>query len=113
MGTPKIKSFMFTSFHFKVGSWIKPCIKVRDSALGDAIHILKANLTDFLSKAGTPYSSTNLLQVCRAVNGANADFRSDFGNGKREASIKLPCQALHEDHLKTIDSCKFIMKCDR
>lgn len=104
---------MFTSFHFKVGSWIKPCIKVRDSALGDAIHILKANLTDFLSKAGTPYSSTNLLQVCRAVNGANADFRSDFGNGKREASIKLPRQALHEDNLKTIDSCKFIMKCDR
>ncbi|XP_068723543.1 uncharacterized protein [Montipora capricornis] len=88
----------------QVGSWIKPCVKVRDSALGDAIHILRANLTDFLSKSGTPYSSTNLLQVCRAVNGANADFRSDFGNGKREASIKLPRQALHEDHLKTIDS---------
>ena len=96
------------SFHFKVRNWIRPCVKVRDSALCDsAIHILRANLTDTLSKAGTPYSSTNLLQVCRVVNGANADFRSNFGNGKREASMKIPRQALDEDHLKAIDGCKF------
>jgi len=57
--------------------------------------------------SGTPYSSTNFTQVCHKVDGASADFRSDFGNGHRELSIKIPQQAIGEDQLRTIDSCEY------
>ena len=76
---------------------------------GAAIHIFKADLADILAKAGTPYTATNFSQVCREVNGASADFRTNFGNGHRELSIKIPHQALNEDQLKTIDGCEYIL----
>ena len=66
-----------------------------------------------LSKAGTPYTTTNFTQICRGIDGGNADFRSDFGNGRRELSIKIPRQAVNEEQLKhantlTEDFCFFM-----
>ena len=63
-----------------------------------------------LGKAGTPYSTTNFTQVCREVDGANVDFRSDFGNGHRDLSIRIPRKAVNEEQLTTIDSCKLMKK---
>ena len=50
-----------------------------------------------LAKAGTPNSANNFVQVCSEVDGANADFRSDFGNGHREIAIKIPRLTVKED----------------
>lgn len=82
-------------------------MKVRGSTIGAAIHVRKADLGDLLVKAGTPYSHTNFSQACRKVDSASVDFRSDFGNGHRELSIKIPRQAVDKEQLKTIDGCKF------
>lgn len=90
----------------KVCQWLRPSVKLRNSTLGSAIHILKADLADLLAKAGTPYTTINFAQVCRGIDGASADFRSQFGKGQRELSMKIPRQAINEDQLKVIDSCK-------
>ena len=90
----------------KVCHWLKRSVKLRNSSLGAAVHILKADLTDVLAKAGTPYTTINFSQVCRGIDGASADFRTEFGKGHRELSIKIPRQAINEDQLKVIDSCK-------
>ncbi|KAL9977309.1 hypothetical protein ACROYT_G014699 [Oculina patagonica] len=49
---------------------------MRNSLLGSAIHILKADLVDVLSKAGMPYTTLNFTHVCRGIAGANANSRS-------------------------------------
>ena len=90
----------------KVCHWLKRSVKLKNSSLGAAVHILKADLTDVLAKAGTPYTTINFSQVCRGIDGASANFRTEFGKGHRELSIKIPRQAINEDQLKVIDSCK-------
>ena len=81
-------------------------MQLRNATLGSAIHILKADLADVLAKVGTPYTTINFAQVCRGIEGASADFRTHFGKGQRELSLKIPRQAISEDQLKVIDSCK-------
>lgn len=94
-------------FIFKVREWLKSCVRLRISTHGSEIYILKSELSLILAKAGTPYSANNFAQVCSEVDGASADFRSDFGNGDREISIKIPRLAVNEEQLKQIDSCKY------
>ena len=103
IGTTHRWLFLF----FKVQDWLKPCVSLRISAQGSAIHVLKSELSLILAKAGTPYSANNFAQFCSEVDGASADFRSDFGNGHRGISIKIPSTAVNEEHLKQIDSCKY------
>ena len=71
------------------------------------MHIHKAELTRVLTRAGTPYSSANYSTLCSGINGASADFRSNFGKTQRELSIKIPREAVNKDQLQTIDSCEY------
>lgn len=108
--TTKYLNFIFSLAFFKIHKWVKPSVTQRGAGQGGpAIHIHKAELTRILSNAGTPYTSANISTVCAGINGASADFRSDFGKSHRELSVKIPREAVNEDHLKNIDSCECML----
>ena len=98
------------SISLQVHNWLKPCVQQRNSTQGPAaIHIHKGELLNALASAGKPYSPTNVRSICNATPGVTADFRSNFGGGNREPSLKIPRDQLNQDQLNKIDSCKYIV----
>ena len=92
----------------QVGQFIKPSVILRGSqGQQAAMHIHKNSMLSLLKSNGTPYTSSTLSQILSDIEGATADFRTDFsGKGHREMSVKLPRSAVPESKLRTIDACK-------
>lgn len=64
---------------FKVQEWLNPCVRLRISTQGSAIHVLKSELSLILAEAGTPYSANNFAQVCSEAQTAEVTLVMDIG----------------------------------